>query len=139
MSITPAQSISSARGAPPERTSVPPGNFQAPSEASVAGVQAKSVLGTLSKAEKSGAENVPRTSELPQDVVELHQDPESKNQVIIQYLDPAKQVILQVPSQQELNVERGISRESQQKAKLRESERQAATVSEGVKTHGNKL
>jgi len=139
MSITPVQSISPARGDPSERTSVRPVDFQAHSETRVAEGQAESVSGTLSKAGKSAAENLPLTSELPQDVVELHQDPESKNQVIIQYLDPAKQVILQVPSQQELNVERGISKESQQEAKLRESKRTGAVGSGGGPTHGNKL
>jgi hypothetical protein len=76
---------------------------------------------------------------LPEDVVEVHQDPESKGQVIIQYLDQAKDVILQVPSQQELDVQRGIATEFQQAAKLRVSERTVAARSEGEKAHGNQL
>jgi hypothetical protein len=139
MSIPPAQNISPARDESPDRASGRSGEFQTHSEPSLAEGQAKPVSGTLPKEEKSAVKNVPRTSELPQDVVEVHQDPESKNQIIIQYLDPAKQLILQVPSPQELNVERGIARESQQEAKLRESERTAATGSEGETTHGNKL
>ena len=75
--------------------------------------------------------------ESPPDVVELHQDPEIRDQVIIQYLDKARNVILQVPSNEELMVERGISQEFQQAAKLRVTERTPAAASEGEKTHGD--
>jgi hypothetical protein len=115
------------------------GSPQGRSELGAAKAPAKPVLGSLSKEEKSIAKNVPSTNELPQDVVELHQDPESKRQVIIQYLDQAKNVVLQMPSQQELGVERGIAKESLQLAKLRESPAKAAAGSEGEKSHGNQL
>ena len=69
----------------------------------------QAVSGTLSKAESSAAKVVPTIYELPEDVVEVHQDPDIKDQVIIQYLDKAKNVVLQVPSNQELDVERGIA------------------------------
>jgi hypothetical protein len=67
----------------------------------------------------------------------VHQDPETKDRVIIQYLDQAKNVVLQVPSNQELGVERGIAEEFQQAAKLRASADTAASGSEGEKTHGD--
>jgi len=69
----------------------------------------------------------------------VHQDPEIKDQIIIQYLDHAKNVILQVPSDQELSVERGIAKESEEAAKLRDSEAAAAAGTGGEKTHGNQL
>ncbi|HKN71133.1 MAG TPA: hypothetical protein VJX30_08890 [Terriglobales bacterium] len=69
----------------------------------------------------------------------MHRDPEVKDQIIIQYLDQARNVILQVPSSQELSVERGISKDSAEAAKLRASEAAAAAGSEGEKTHGNQL
>jgi hypothetical protein len=73
---------------------------------------------------------------LPQDVVEVHQDPEIKDQIIIQYLDKAKNLVLQVPSSQELDVERGIAQDFQQAAKVRATEKTAA-ASEGETSHGD--
>jgi|HubBroStandDraft_5_1064220.scaffolds.fasta_scaffold40719_2 hypothetical protein len=69
--------------------------------------------------------------ELPEDVVEVHQDPDIRGQIIIQYLDPSNNVVLQVPSTEELSVERGIAQEFQQAAKLRESESAAVPRVEG--------
>src|SRR5271154_349965 len=85
----------------------------------------------------SVTKSVPISYELPQDVVEVHQDPEIKDQLIIQYLDKSKDVVLQVPNAQELAVERGIAHDFQQAAKLRASDNAAATVSGGGKTRGN--
>ncbi len=100
---------------------------------------APTVSGILPKQESAAAKNVSAPRELPQDVVEVHQDPEIKDQIIIQYLDQSKNVILQVPSAQELNVERGIVQDFQQAVKLRASERAAATASsnEGETNHGD--
>ena len=94
------------------------------------------VSGTLPNRENSLAKTAPVTYELPEDVVEVHQDPEDKGQIIIQYLDKAKNVVLQVPSNEELSVERGIAQELQEAAKLRQANN-AAAVSEGEKNHGN--
>ena len=94
----------------------------------------------MPKQESTAAKIVAAPRELPEDVVEVHQDPEIKDQIIIQYLDPAKNVVLQVPSNQELNVERGIVRDSQQAAKLRATDRAsvaASAVNEGEKAHGD--
>ncbi len=80
---------------------------------------------------------VSSTYQLPPDVVELHQDPEIKDQLIVQYLDQAKNVVLQVPSNEELSIEHGISRDFQQAAKLRASEATTVAGSEGEKSHGD--
>jgi glycerol-3-phosphate O-acyltransferase len=65
----------------------------------------------------------------------VHQDPETKGQ-IIDYLDKAKNVILQVPSSQELSVERGIAQELQRAAQqLAKSETTSANT--GEKTYGD--
>ena len=79
--------------------------------------------------------SVSPTYELPQDVVEVHQDPEDKGQVIIRHLDKAGDVVLQVPSNQKFFTERGIAREFQQATKLHAS--RAAAESEGEKAHGD--
>ena len=97
---------------------------------------AQPVSVTLPKQEKSTAKNAPSTYEPPEDVVEVHQDPDIKDQVIVQYLDKAKNVVLQVPSNEELGVERGIAQDVQQAAKLRVSEDTAAALSEAEKNHG---
>jgi hypothetical protein len=76
---------------------------------------------------------------LSQDTVELHQDPEIKGQVIVEYLDHSKNLVLQVPSNQELSVERGIAQEVQQATTLRASERAAAAAGEGEDNHGHQL
>jgi hypothetical protein len=77
---------------------------------------------------------------MPQDVAEVHQDPEIKSQIIVDYLDKAKNVVLQVPSNEELSFERGVVEERQQAAKLRTSQATAAAGSagsEGGTNHGD--
>jgi hypothetical protein len=100
---------------------------------------ARPVSGSLAKQEDDLAKSLPTTYELPEDVVEVHQDPEIKGQVIIQYLDQAKNVVLQVPSNQELGVERGIAQDFQTAARERADESTAAAGTEGKKTHGDQL
>jgi hypothetical protein len=74
---------------------------------------------------------------LPQDVVEVHQDPDVKDQIIIQYLDQARNIVLQIPSNEELAVERGIAQEFQQTAKLRAASGSATEGSKGEETYGD--
>ena len=92
---------------------------------------------SLPKQKNSVAQEVPSAYELPQDVVEVHQDPEIKDQIIIEYLDTAKNVVLQVPSSEELSVERAIAQEFEQAAKGRPSASSAVVRSEGGKAHGD--
>ena len=77
------------------------------------------------------------SSEMPEDVVKVHQHPEAKDQIIIEYLEQAKDVVRQVPSKQELSVEHGIAQEIQPAAKLRARANLAAAGSEGEKNHGH--
>ena len=140
MSIAPVQSFPPDRSNQPETTSVhvqPTAARTAlkPEEESTQSSQ--SVSGTVPQPEKPVAKNVSAPYVLPQDEVQLHQDPENKNQIIIQYLDPSKNVILQVPSNAELDLEHGIAQELQEAVKLRASEDTAAVVSEGEKSHGD--
>jgi len=136
MSIAPVASF------PPPRTeqSESPGvasNSKEPLAPKPAVETARTVSGTESKQQSAAPKNVPALFELPQDVVEVHQDPDIKDQIIIQYLDPAKNVVLQVPSNQELDVERAIVQEFNQAAKLHAAESTPTTQSEGGKTHGD--
>ncbi|MGA2358575.1 MAG: hypothetical protein ABSF66_06220 [Terriglobales bacterium] len=137
MTIGPVDSFPPAKSVQAANTSVGSGRAQASPESGAVQEAAQPVSGTLPKQESSVAKNVASTYELPQDEVEVHQDPETKDQIIIQYLDQAKTVVLQVPSNEELLVERGIAREFQPAAKLRQSASTAAVGSVGEKTHGD--
>ena len=132
MSIAPVQGFQAARAQSENATveAVHP-------HVQTASRQANPVSGTSPKQENAPAKNTSENYELPQDVVEVHQDPLNKGQVIIQYLDKAGDVIVQVPSSQELAVERGIAQDFEQAAKLRASTAPTAAYSSGGKTHGN--
>jgi hypothetical protein len=105
MSIGPVDSFPPAKSLQAADTSVGSGRAQAHPESGA--VEApQPVSGTLPKQEGSVAKNVASTYELPQDVVGMHHDPEIKDRIIIQYLDQAKNVVLQVPSNEEFLVER---------------------------------
>jgi hypothetical protein len=107
MSIGPMESFPPAKSAQAANPSAGSGRAEAQAElGSAAEEAAQPVSGTLPKRESSDAKNVSPSYELPQDVVEVHEDPEIKDQIIIQYLDKAKNVVLQVPSAEELDVER---------------------------------
>ena len=133
MSIAPVNSF------PPERSEASTNVAAVRPEAGPAAEKATpAVVKSEPKQEAPAAKAVPASYQLPQDVVELRQDPKDQGQVIIQYLDKAKNVILQVPSAQELAVERGIAQDFQEAAKLRKDKDAAATTSAaGEKTHGD--
>jgi len=137
MSIAPVPSFPPARNEQPANTGAHSGKPATRSATEPTEKDARPVSGTLPEQESSVAKKISAVYELPQDVVEVHLDPETKNQIIIQYLDQSKNVILQVPSGEELDVERGIAQEFQQATKLRASAGTAAVGSEGEKTHGH--
>lgn len=136
MSIAPVSSV------PPEQieSAVKPSSapVQAAERASASAAERGETPISVSRSKQrvSSTSKAPVSYQLQQDVVELHQDPELKGQLIVQYLDKAKNVILQVPSAQELAVERGIAQDIQQAEKLHESNATAAVSEEG-KTHGD--
>lgn len=135
MSIAPVSSF------PPDRNESPAnqsGDSEQPKGTVATGTSrlAPPVSAPSPKQEVSAAAKVSSSYELPEDVVEVHQDPDIKSQIIIQYLDKAKDVVLQVPSRQELDVERGIAQEFQQAAKQRATEN-TAIASEPGKSHGD--
>jgi hypothetical protein len=138
MSIGPIQSFPPAESAQAVNPSEGLSRAEARPESGVTAEEAaKPVSGTLPKQETSTVKNVPSTYELPEDVVEVHQDPETKDRVIIQYLDQAKNVVLQVPSTEELSVERGIAQDLQAAAKLRANASTTTGNEERGKTHGD--
>jgi len=76
---------------------------------------------TVPQQQGADSRNAQEAVAIPQDVVEVHQDSQVKSQLIVEYLDQAHNVILQVPSDEALAVERGIAQELEQAAKLRSS------------------
>ena len=138
MSIAPLQSFPPAPSQRSENASMRSAHTPS-SSASNATESAQAISGTLAKQQASIAKNVSAPYESSSDVVEVHQDPDIKDQIVIQYLNPAKDVVLQVPSSEELNVERGIAQEFQQVQSLGAIENAAATGSRGEKNHGDQL
>ena len=132
MSIAPVDTFPPATRAPLGNSSAGVGRGHAQPETPSA-----PVWGTRPKQESSSAKNVPATLQLPPDVVEVHQDPDIKGQIITQYLDQSRNLVLQVPSAEELSVERGIAQEFQQVAQPRPAARTAAAGREGGKAYGN--
>lgn len=137
MSIGPIESYPPAKVAQSVSPSVGSGQAQSDPEPGVPEATGQPGSGTLPKQETSIAKGVPSTYELPEDVVEVHQDPEMRGQEIVQYLDQSKNVLLQVPSSQELSVEHGIAQDLEAAAKLRARADAAASISEGEKVHGH--
>ncbi len=136
MSIAPVQSFPPAKPEQPANASGRARQSPARPVSKVVEGPGLPVSASLPNQEKAAVKNVSSTYQLPEDVVEVHEDPETKGQ-IIQYLDTAKNVVEQVPSSEELSVERGIAQELQQAAKLRSSANTEAAGSEGGKTHGD--
>jgi hypothetical protein len=133
MSIAPVEGSSSVN---PQSVSVSVGSGH-PQPEPVVVRKPQPVSGTAPKQEPAVTNSVHSTFEAPRDVVEVHQDPTDKGQIIIQYLDKAGNVIVQVPSAQELSVERGIQEEFQREAKRQASADVAATASAGESSHGH--
>jgi len=119
MTIRPIQSFPPAQSDAAADASVRGDHTETRPESGVAVVVAQPVSGSLPKQNSSVAPRVPITYQLPQDVVEMHQDSEVKDQIIVDYLDQSKNLVLQVPSSEELSVERGIAQELQQAARSR--------------------
>ena len=132
MSIAPIDSFSAVSNQQLENANASSGSAQSRSQQSAAPVS-----GTLPEQESSVATNVPSAYKLPEDVVEVHQDPDIKGQIIVQYLDQTGSVIVQVPNTEELSVERGIAEEFEASAKLSAVVAKASPEREGEKSRGN--
>ncbi len=137
MSIAPVTSVPAVKSVSPQGVSLGSGLSQTRAQSVATEPPAQPVSGAVPKPELRAAKNTPAVYELPRDVVEVHQDPENKGQVIIQYLDHAGNVVVQVPSAQELSVEHGIAEEFQQAAKLRANEVTSAADRAGGKFYGD--
>ena len=93
----------------------------------------RSDLGTRPKQETPDSPKSPAPAELPQDEVRVQHDSETNGTIVIEYMDHAGHVILQVPSSQVLGVARAIEEDFRQAAKDR-----ANLGAERVKDEGGK-
>lgn len=89
--------------------------------------------------ESLNAKVVPVNYIPPQDVVEVHQASDVKGQIVVEYLDKAKNVVLQVPSVAELDFESAIAQEFQRVDKTQAGNGTAPGYGTGVKGNGNQL
>jgi hypothetical protein len=137
MSLPPVASFPPAKSAHSPAQEVSAGRNAAPPESGATLEASRPLSGVLPKPQVSIAPKVSSTYETPQDAVELHQNPETKDQIIIDYLDRATNVVMRAPGNGELRVERGIAKKSQEAAKLSASAEAAGARSEGGKNYGD--
>jgi hypothetical protein len=132
MSINPAQGIGPANeaqfanGEPRHQQPVPSSSEGAISAQPDPGITAE-----------GNPRPVTTSPEAQPDEVQVQQDSEIKDEIIIRYVNPAGNVILQIPSSQVLGVQRAIDQVFQQETKARASAGATPTGSKGGKTHGH--
>jgi len=117
-------------------------NTTAASERIAAGApqqQLPPTAGASQTRQSSDAKAAPVTYIPPQDVVEVHQDSDVKGQIVVEYLDKAKNVVLQVPSAAELDFESAVAQEFHRAEKAQASGRAAPGYARGVQSDGNQL
>lgn len=71
------------------------------------------------KPEPPASQNSNLLSQLPQDEVEVQRDTQADGAIVIRYMDRSGDLILQVPTEQVLNVSRGIDQDVQRQQKAR--------------------
>jgi hypothetical protein len=90
--------------------------------------------GKNSKEEPQSSATSSIASPLPEDEVELQRDSELENELIVRYVDKAGNVVLQVPGQQMLSVQRAIMEEFQHTSPGQEAAPESAPEGE---SHGD--
>jgi S-adenosylmethionine hydrolase len=136
MSINPVQNIEPATSFASHNS---PG-AQSPTPAPARKVQADS--GTLPDPEPGESQNVPSLSEVPKDEVEVQRDSQNNGEIVVRYVDHSGNLILQMPTEQVLNMTRAIDedleRELQAPAKVQETKVQETVEGhEGGKSDGH--
>ena len=141
MSVPPVDSFPPIKGVQATTASISLDRGTSPPNFSAVPETTTPVSGTVPSQYISATSKVSQDDQFPQDVVELHQDPDVKDQIIVEYLDQSKRLVMQMPSEEELAVERGIAQELQQRdlqaAKLNESAGATGTSTREENSHGN--
>lgn len=93
----------------------------------------RSPQGNVPKQESPALKEVSSAPSTPQDEVQLQRDTQLEDELIVRYVDKAGNLILQVPSEQTLNLERSIAAEFQQEKHPAATE----VVSQKGESHGH--
>src|SRR5579871_3585481 len=105
----------------------------------VAGQRVQPILGS-SRTPQNSRTSVAQVNYIPpQDVVEVHEDSDVKGQIVVEYLDKAKNVVLQVPSTAELDFESAVAQEFQRVEKAQANNDAVLGYGTGVKANGNQF
>jgi hypothetical protein len=92
--------------------------------------------GTPPKQEVLTPQNALAFTELPQDEVQVQRDNWIDGEIVVKYLNPAGDVILQIPSSQLLGMARSIGQDFQKAAQAR-ANADAPREKQGGETHGH--
>jgi hypothetical protein len=130
MSINPVPVVSSITEAQAATA-----NGRARGQASRASTQPTSEPDPKQEANTSPNNNL--VSQLPQDEVELQRDSQADGAIVVRYMDHAGNLILQVPSEQVLNVTQSIDQDLKREEEVRAKAETAALAYEGGKTDGH--
>ena len=79
----------------------------------------RSDSGSAPEPETAGTQNISTLSEMPQDEVQVQRDNQANGEIVIRYMDHAGNLILQVPSEQVLNVTRSIDQDLEREQQVR--------------------
>jgi hypothetical protein len=138
MSIGPVQSAGSAGAERPAQNNPPAAQSETASASSpISGRSVASEEPALEPSSRSAARGN-ESAELSPDEVQLQRSSQDEDQIVIKYVVSATgSVILQVPSNQVLDVGRGIQQEFARQAKSEENAETVRTESSGGKTYGD--
>jgi hypothetical protein len=88
-------------------------------------VPAQPDSGTAPDAKPTSSPNVSSLAEMPEDEVEVQRDSQNNGEIVVRYVDHSGNLILQMPTEQVLNmtraIEEGLEREQQSRAKVQET------------------
>src|SRR5258708_27568971 len=96
-----------------------------------------SVSGTQPKQTHPTLQHAAAANELPQDEVQVQRDSEANGEIVVKYLDPAGDVILQVPSSEVLKVAHAIGQDLARESKSRSATSVTQARNAGGKAHGH--
>jgi uncharacterized FlaG/YvyC family protein len=138
MSIGPVQSAGSAGAERPAQNNSPAAQSETASASSpISGRSAANEEPALEPSSRSAARSN-ESAELSPDEVQLQRSSQDEDQIVIKYVVSATgSVILQVPSNQVLDVGRGIQQEFARQAKSEENAETVRAASSGGKTYGD--
>jgi hypothetical protein len=94
-------------------------------------------LGSPPEEETASTQNIPSLSEMPKDEVEVQRDGQTNGEIVVRYMDHAGNLILQVPSEQVLNVSRGIDQDLEREQEVRAKSEGTVEGDEGGKSDGH--